>query len=125
MLVFFLMIRRPPRSTLFPYTTLFRSFFAIQNGNQYVQEALDKGASLVIADQYFGNHEKVIQVENTILFMQELAAEYRKCLKTKIIAITGSNGKTTTKDIVYAILSKTFSTKKTLGNRSEERRVGK
>ena len=91
-------------------------FFAMQNGNQYVQEALDKGASLVIADQYFGNHEKVIQVENTILFMQELAAEYRKCLKTKIIAITGSNGKTTTKDIVYAILSKTFPTKKTLGN---------
>lgn len=91
-------------------------FFAIQNGNQYVQEALDKGASLVIADRYSGNHEKVIKVENTILVMQELAEEYRRCLKTKMIAITGSNGKTTTKDIIYAILSKTFQTKKTLGN---------
>lgn len=87
-------------------------FFAIQNGNQYVQEALDKGASLVIADRYSGNHEKVIKVENTILVMQELAEEYRRCLKTKMIAITGSNGKTTTKDIIYAILSKTFQTKK-------------
>lgn len=91
-------------------------FFAIQNGNQYVQEALDKGASLVIADGYSENHEKVIKVKDTILFMQELAAEYRNHLQVKIIAITGSNGKTTTKDIVYAILSKTFRTKKTLGN---------
>lgn len=91
-------------------------FFAIQNGNRYVQEALKKGASIVIADHYSGTDEKVIPVKDTVLFMQELAAEYRSFLKTKLIAITGSNGKTTTKDIVYAILSKTFPTKKTSGN---------
>lgn len=91
-------------------------FFAMQNGNRYVSEALEKGACIVIADHYSESHERVISVKDTVLFMQELAAEYRSFLKTKLIAITGSNGKTTTKDIVYAILSKTFPTKKTLGN---------
>lgn len=91
-------------------------FLAIQSGNQYVDEALQKGASLVIADAYEGQHTRVVNVPNTIAFMQDLAQKYREALSLQIVAITGSNGKTTTKDIVYSILSKKYRTKKTLGN---------
>lgn len=91
-------------------------FLAIQGGNQYVEEALQMGASLVIADDYHGSHDKVCKVENTIHCIQELARAYRQALPTILIAITGSNGKTTTKDISYTILSKICTSKKTLGN---------
>lgn len=91
-------------------------FFAIQGGNQYVEEALAKGASLVVADAYPKDHSRVIKVENTIFTMQQLAQEYRKKLGLKVLAITGSNGKTTTKDICHSILSKKYQAKKTLGN---------
>ncbi|MDU1912105.1 UDP-N-acetylmuramoyl-tripeptide--D-alanyl-D-alanine ligase [Fusobacterium sp.] len=91
-------------------------FFAINNGNSYVDDVLDKGAALVIADNYKGNDKRVIKVDNTIKCMQELAKKYRKALNIKIIAITGSNGKTTTKDIIYSILSQEFVTAKTMGN---------
>lgn len=91
-------------------------FLAIQGGNKYVEEALQMGASLVIADDYHGNYERVCKVENTILCIQELARVYRQALPTIVIAITGSNGKTTTKDISHAILSKCYISKKTLGN---------
>lgn len=91
-------------------------FFAINNGNSYIDDVLDKGAALVIADNYKGNDKRVIKVDNTIKCMQELAKKYRKALNIKIIAITGSNGKTTTKDIIYSILSQEFVTAKTMGN---------
>lgn len=91
-------------------------FFAINNGNSYINDVLEKGAALVIADNYNGNDERVIKVENTIKCMQELAEKYRKALDVKIIAITGSNGKTTTKDIIYSVLSQKYVTAKTIGN---------
>lgn len=91
-------------------------FFAINNGNSYVNDVLGKGAALVIADNYKGNDKRVIKVDNTIKCMQELAKKYRKALNIKIIAITGSNGKTTTKDMVYSILSQEYVTAKTMGN---------
>lgn len=91
-------------------------FFAINNGNSYVEDVLGKGAALVIADNYKGNDKRVIKVDNTIKCMQELAKKYRKALNIKIIAITGSNGKTTTKDMVYSILSQEYVTAKTMGN---------
>lgn len=91
-------------------------FFAINNGNSYINDVLDKGAALVIADNYKGNDKRVIKVENTIKCMQELAKKYRKALDIKIIAITGSNGKTTTKDMIYSVLSQKYVTAKTMGN---------
>ena len=91
-------------------------FFAINNGNSYVNDVLGKGAALVIADNYKGNDKRVIKVDDTIKCMQELAKKYRKALNIKIIAITGSNGKTTTKDMVYSILSQEYVTAKTMGN---------
>lgn len=91
-------------------------FFAINNGNKYIDEVLEKGASIVIADNYLGNDKRVFKVSNTVEFMQKFAKEYRKALGLKVIAITGSNGKTTTKDMIYSVLSRKYVTKKTEGN---------
>ena len=91
-------------------------FFAINNGNSYVKDVLDKGVSLVIADNTDVKDERIVKVSNTIATMQDLAAKYRKKLDIQVIGITGSNGKTTTKDIVYSLLSAKAKTLKTEGN---------
>ena len=91
-------------------------FFAINNGNSYVKDVLDKGASLVIADNADIKDERVIKVTDTIATMQDLATKYRKKLDIQVVGITGSNGKTTTKDIVYSLLSTKAKTLKTEGN---------
>lgn len=91
-------------------------FFAINNGNSYIDSVLEKGAALVIADNYSGEDKRVFKVNDSIKVMQNIAKEYRKRLNLKVIAITGSNGKTTTKDMVYSILSQKYNTAKTLGN---------
>ena len=91
-------------------------FFAINNGNSYVKDVLDKGASLVIADNTDVKDRRVVKVTDTIATMQDLATKYRKKLDIQVIGITGSNGKTTTKDIVYSLLSVKAKTLKTEGN---------
>ena len=91
-------------------------FFAINNGNSYVKDVLDKGVSLVIADNTDVKDERIVKVSNTIATMQDLATKYRKKLDIQVIGITGSNGKTTTKDIVYSLLSAKAKTLKTEGN---------
>lgn len=91
-------------------------FFAINNGNSYVKDVLDKGASLVIADNTNIKDKRVVKVTDTIATMQNLATKYRKKLDIQVIGITGSNGKTTTKDIVYFLLSTKAKTLKTEGN---------
>ncbi|MBS9775624.1 MAG: D-glycero-beta-D-manno-heptose 1,7-bisphosphate 7-phosphatase [Fusobacterium sp.] len=91
-------------------------FFAINNGNKYVDLALQKGASLVIADNSEVKDTRIIKVKDTVETMQELAKEYRKKLGLKIIGITGSNGKTSTKDIIFSILSQKYKCLKTEGN---------
>ena len=91
-------------------------FFAINNGNSYVEEALEKGASLIVADNTEVEDERIVKVENTVATMQELATKYRKKLDIKVIGITGSNGKTTTKDITYSLLSVKAKSLKTEGN---------
>ena len=91
-------------------------FFAINNGNSYVKDVLDKGASLVIADNTDIKDKRVIKVTDTIATMQDLATKYRNKLDIQVVGITGSNGKTTTKDIVYSLLSVKAKTLKTEGN---------
>ena len=91
-------------------------FFAINNGNSYVKDVLDKGASLVIADNTDIKDERIVKVSDTIATMQDLAIKYRKKLDIQVVGITGSNGKTTTKDIVYSLLSAKSKTLKTEGN---------
>ena len=92
-------------------------FFALNSGKNYIPQVLEKGASLVICDdKKWEGHEKVVVVEDTLKAMQEIAKEYRKSLPVKIIGIVGSNGKTTTKDIVYSVLSSKYKCVKTEGN---------
>lgn len=92
-------------------------FFALNSGKNYIQQVLEKGASLVVCDdKKWEGHERVAVVEDTLKVMQEIAREYRKSLPVKIIGVVGSNGKTTTKDIVYSVLSSKYKCIKTEGN---------
>lgn len=93
-------------------------FVAIRGGNSFAGEALEKGAAFVIYDSSDVNISEAdsIQVADSIEFLQEMASFYRKALNPMVIAITGSNGKTTTKDILYSIMAKKWKGKKTEGN---------
>ncbi|MGL5542958.1 MAG: UDP-N-acetylmuramoyl-tripeptide--D-alanyl-D-alanine ligase [Fusobacteriaceae bacterium] len=93
-------------------------FFAINNGNLYIEDVLKKNPALIISDKKEIGIEdsRVIYVEDTVKTMQNIAHEYRKSLPTKIIGITGSNGKTTTKDILFSVLRKCYKVEKTSGN---------
>jgi UDP-N-acetylmuramoyl-tripeptide--D-alanyl-D-alanine ligase len=87
------------------------------DANTFAKEALDKGASYVIIDNanYYID-ERTILVKNSFESLQELAQYHRNYLKLPIIALTGSNGKTTTKELIHAVLSAKFTTKATVGN---------
>tara|TARA_B100000614_G_scaffold260902_1_gene288987 strand:+ start:94 stop:1395 length:1302 start_codon:yes stop_codon:yes gene_type:complete len=88
------------------------------DGNNFAKEAIKKGASyaLVNIEVKSKNNNKFIYVNDTLKTLQKLANYHRKIIKTKIIAITGSNGKTTTKELLNEILSKEFKTFATEGN---------
>lgn len=87
------------------------------DANTFAKEALEKGASYVIIDNedYFVD-QRTILVENSLTALQELAKFHRQYLKLPIIALTGSNGKTTTKELINVVLSKKYDTKATVGN---------
>ena len=98
------------------------SFFVALKGdrfdaNTFVNEALDKGASYVIIDDAscFVD-ERTIVVQDSLVALQQLAMFHREYLGLPIIALTGSNGKTTTKELINVVLSKKFKTKATVGN---------
>lgn len=97
-------------------------FFALKgekfNGNTFTQQAIDKGAHKVVIDniQYHQNTGKTILTKNSLALLQKLATYHRKFLKTPIIALTGSNGKTTTKELINTVLSRKFNTTATKGN---------
>src|SRR5262245_33113696 len=80
-------------------------FFALRgehfNGNLFAEKALQAGASFAVVDErHFHESEKIILVDDALKTLQALANQHRRRLKTKIIAIAGSNGKTTTKELV-------------------------
>ena len=87
------------------------------DANTFAKEALDKGASYVIIDDesYFIDHRTIL-VDDSLIALQNLAKFHRQYLKLPIIALTGSNGKTTTKELIHVVLSKKFNTKATVGN---------
>lgn len=96
-------------------------FFALSgenfNGNKFAQDALDKGAKYaIIDDPDFKASNNTILVENSLKTLQELATYHRTYLGTKIISLTGSNGKTTTKELINTVLSKKYNTTATIGN---------
>lgn len=92
-------------------------FLAIRGGNSFVEEALKIGAKLVISeDEKYSGLAGVIVVEDTVLIMQKWAKKYLELLNIFVVGITGSNGKTSTKDIIYDFLSLYKNGKKTEGN---------
>lgn len=95
------------------------------DGHNYVQEAISKGAiAIVVSNRKLSNFEKVkvpiISVNNTIDTYAELAKIWRNKLPAKVISITGSNGKTTTKEILAHLLSAKFKVHKTFANNNNK-----
>jgi len=96
-------------------------FFAIKgekfNGNKFAKEALKKGCEYAIVDEEIDDrNERVILVEDCLQTLQKLASLHRKKLSIPIIGITGSNGKTTSKELIYSVLSTKYNTHATKGN---------
>lgn len=88
------------------------------NGNSFASDAIEKGASYVIIDDesYLSEESKMILVKDSLTTLQELALFHRKHLTIPVLGITGTNGKTTTKELVAAVLSSQFNISYTLGN---------
>lgn len=96
-------------------------FFALKgpnfNGNNFAKQALEQGAAYVIADEKLSfNDDRIIKVDDALKALQQLAKFHRNQFQIPFIAITGSNGKTTTKELVHEVLSSTFKTYTTQGN---------
>ena len=87
------------------------------DGNQFINEALEKGARYVITEERRNEkREEVIVVDEVLKTLQQLARFHREQLKIPIIGITGTNGKTTTKELIASVLSKKYKTAYTKGN---------
>jgi len=96
-------------------------FFALKgpnfNANELAKEALSKGASYAVVDEEkFATDERIFLVDDSLTALQELARHHRGQLTIPFVGLTGSNGKTTSKELVNAVLSKKFKTYSTKGN---------
>src|SRR3990170_1706865 len=96
-------------------------FFAIKgdrfNANTFALQALEKGASYVVLDEKeYAVNERCILVNDVLETLQQLARLHREKLNIPVIGLTGSNGKTTSKELLHAVLSKKFKTYATKGN---------
>lgn len=97
-------------------------FFAFSGDNfnaaELAEDAINKGALAAIVEQpQFENKDRnIFYVPSTLEFLQELAKFHRNQLQIPIIGLTGSNGKTTTKELIHAVLSQKFNTQYTFGN---------
>ncbi len=100
----------------------YNDFFVALKGenfdaNTFAKQALEQGALCVVIDNpdYFIDYRTIL-VEDSLQTLQQLANYHRRELKLPIIALTGSNGKTTTKELLHAVLSQKYNTKATVGN---------
>lgn len=96
-------------------------FFALKgpnfNGNTFAAKAIEAGASYAVVDEkQYSNGKNILLVEDTLHALQNLAYYHRNQFNIPFIAITGSNGKTTTKELVHAVLSAKYKTYTTQGN---------
>lgn len=98
-------------------------FFALKgenfDGNLYARAALEKGCSVAVVDNPSvipSEDSRYILVDDVLSAMQSLAAHHRRCLGTRVVQVTGTNGKTTTKELLSAVLSQRFRTICTQGN---------
>lgn len=86
-------------------------FFALKgehtNGNEYAVSAINKGALCVVTDNAeYAVNDSYLLVSNVLIALQDLARDYRDTLSIPVIGLTGSNGKTTSKELLHAVLSK-------------------
>lgn len=86
------------------------------DGNQYALKAIEAGAICAVVDDASIQSEKCVVVEDTLKFLQDLAHYHRLQLNIPVIGITGTNGKTTTKELVSTVLSKKYKVEYTRGN---------
>jgi len=96
-------------------------FFALKganfNGNLFAHEALKGGAAYAIVDELHGEaDERILLTDDVLSTLQKLATHHRRELNIPVLGITGSNGKTTTKELVAAVLKQKFNTYYTIGN---------
>jgi UDP-N-acetylmuramoyl-tripeptide--D-alanyl-D-alanine ligase len=95
-------------------------FFALKgpnfNGNTFALNAIEAGARYAITDEITAEHPQILMVQDVLKTLQDLANYHRKQLKAKILGIGGSNGKTTTKELVSAVLSSQYKIEFTKGN---------
>jgi UDP-N-acetylmuramoyl-tripeptide--D-alanyl-D-alanine ligase len=96
-------------------------FFALKgdnfNGNKFAQQAIEAGAAAAVIDEAaYAIEGKTFLVDDVLTALQELAKYHREQFNIPFIAITGSNGKTTTKELVHAVLSRKYRTATTEGN---------
>jgi UDP-N-acetylmuramoyl-tripeptide--D-alanyl-D-alanine ligase len=96
-------------------------FFALKgdnfNGNSYAAQALDKGAKYAVVDEEeYAVGDNSILVKNVLTTLQNLSQFHRNYCKAKVIGLTGSNGKTTTKELITSVLSRKYKTIATKGN---------
>ncbi|MBA2611101.1 MAG: UDP-N-acetylmuramoyl-tripeptide--D-alanyl-D-alanine ligase [Bacteroidetes bacterium] len=96
-------------------------FFALKGGNfnanEFAQKAIDAGCSIAVVDEEkYITDAKIVLVEDVLKALQQLATHHRRQLTIPFLAITGSNGKTTNKELINAVLSKKFKTLATIGN---------
>ncbi len=90
------------------------------DANDFVEDVLSKGVKAVVCSRYNGDDERVILVADTGEALLNIAAGYRDCFDIPFVALTGSVGKTTTKGMIYAVLSEKFNTLRTEGNLNNE-----
>lgn len=98
------------------------------DGNKLYMDAFNKGANIVILDNYqisdddmnylLANNKMIIVVDDSIIFLGEIAKYKRSLFKNPVVAITGSAGKTSTKDMVYSVLKEKINAHKTIGNQN-------
>ncbi|MBN1198649.1 MAG: UDP-N-acetylmuramoyl-tripeptide--D-alanyl-D-alanine ligase, partial [Bacteroidales bacterium] len=96
-------------------------FFALKgenfNGNLFAAQALEKGAAFaVVDDPAMSQDQRYLLVHNVLQSLQEIARTHRQQMHIPVIGITGSNGKTTTKELIHAVLSSRYLTRSTSGN---------
>ena len=96
-------------------------YFALKgerfDGNKFAKDAIKNGASFAVIDDHSLNHPNFLKVESSLKALQELSKFHRsKLVKTKIIALTGSNGKTTTKELIREVLKTQYKVCSTEGN---------
>ncbi|MDN3586995.1 UDP-N-acetylmuramoyl-tripeptide--D-alanyl-D-alanine ligase [Pedobacter aquatilis] len=95
-------------------------FFALKgdnfNANEFAQQAVEKGASYAIVDEAKYANDHCLLVDDVLSALQDLARHHRKQLKIPVIGLTGSNGKTTSKELVNAVLAERYKTFATFGN---------